>query len=402
MKIVPSFLVPFIGYKIIFTTWLGTFLTFFNIEISQRLEFITDETKEIIFYFTTYSILILIIFLFFFVKKNSKHKRIYASEAQYIKFSIYILIIIIFYSAYILLIDSNKLPIIYLIKGDLIQAANIRMLIQTHEITIGIEYLSKIIFYMNLFLPIFLLVKLLNSPKKIYKYLFITSLFLSFFNLTLDLQKSYVLILVLLLFFVYIYLRGVNIKLILYTVICSIILLLLIAFIMDKADSLNSFFYVIDRTVFGQNQAMYYLYQYYEPNLKGVFSDFYFSSKIGLDEIKPDEYILDYIYKDIVNLVNANTYYLGESWSYFGYFGLFFFPLIVSINIVGYAFLFYKLFSYDYLIFWTTALLFFTIIPIDQSLQFIIYQKFLLYFLLFCIVPLICLLVISKIQWRRK
>jgi len=173
-------------------------------------------------------------------------------------------------------------------------------------------------------------------------------------------------------------------------------------FIMGKKDLLNALLYIIDRTIFGQNQAMYFLYQYYDPNLKGVLADFYFSSKLGLNSIKPDEYILSYIYNNTNNLVNANTYYLGESWSFFGYYGLFFMPFFVSFNIVMYAFLFIKLFKYNYLIFWVAALIFFTTLPVDQSLQFIIYQKYLLYFIFFFIIPIVMILTISKIKWKRK
>lgn len=402
MKIIPSFLIPFIGYKIIFTVWVGSFLTFLNIEISARLDSITEETKEIIFYFTSYSIFILILMIFLFVKKNIKYQKKYSTESVYKKFSIYLILIIIFYSLYILLIERNKLPILHLINGDLIQAAYVRMLIQTHEIKIGILYLSKFIFYMNLFLPIFLLIKLLESSENIYKYLFIISLLLSFFNLTLDLQKSYVMILILLLFFVYVYIKGVNMRLILYIILVSVGISYLISFIMGKEDLLSALLYIIDRTVFGQNQAMYFLYQYYEPNLEGVLADFYFSSTLGLDNIKPDEYILSYLYDNIDNLVNVNTYYLGESWSFFSYYGLFFMPFFVSFNIIMYAFLFNKLFKYDYLIFWVVALVFFATLPIDQSLQFIIYQKYLLYFLFFFIIPIFMILTISKIKWQRK
>ena len=178
MKSLPFILVPLMMYKLLFTVWLGTILTYFNFEISQRLNIITIDIKEIIFYIVTYSLFILYIFFYFIIKKkhNIKRERNSFYESKYdkrhIRLSITIIVFLSIYILYLFIFDMNKLPIIYALNGDFLHAQLLRMQIQTHTIQIGIVYLSKVVFFQSLFLPIFLFIKLLTSKRKIFYFLF--------------------------------------------------------------------------------------------------------------------------------------------------------------------------------------------------------------------------------------
>jgi hypothetical protein len=396
MKKANYILFPFLIFKIFTITFLGTFLTYLGFEITPRLSGITNETKNIVFYTSCYSIIILIIVFYLLIYKVDHTKINNIKKYDYKNFSINLLVIQIFYTLYILLVDFKKLPYYYLIHGDLIQAAMIRMQIQTHAITIGIPYINKFIFFLSLFLPAFLFFNYLLSKNAFYLKLFILALILSLFNLSIDLEKSYFMLEFLILLFIYLYLKKVNYKLVFLLFIIILFFSYIILFLMNKDSIYAALMYIFDRLIFGQNQGLYYLYQYYDPNLKGLFSDFYFSSYLGLSEEKPDVYILGYIYNNLSHLVNANTYYLGESWAFFGWYGVLFCPFIVSINLVLYYYCFLFLMRYNQAIFFISGLIFFLTIPIDQSLQFIIYQKYFLYFIFFQILPFILLFKISK------
>jgi len=407
MKSLPFILVPLMMYKLLFTVWLGTILTYFNFEISQRLNIITIDIKEIIFYIVTYSLFILYIFFYFIIKKkhNIKRERNSFYESKYdkrhIRLSITIIVFLSIYILYLFIFDMNKLPIIYALNGDFLHAQLLRMQIQTHTIQIGIVYLSKVVFFQSLFLPIFLFIKLLTSKRKIFYFLFFISLAYSSFLLVLDMQKSYIILLLLLLSFIYLYFRGINIKLFLISISLLIAISSIISMVMVKDNNYEGLLYILDRIIFGQNQGMYYMLQFYEPSTKAALSDFYFSSSLGLDYVKPDEFILKYIYADITNLVNANTYYIGESWSYYGAYGLLFTPFIIVFILILYYLFFIKLAKYDFVLYSSLGLIFFSTLPIDQSLQFIIYQKYFLYFLFFAIIPLYFFRKINNIKKKR-
>ena len=214
-------------------------------------------------------------------------------------------------------------------------------------------------------------------------------------------QKSYIILLLLLLSFIYLYFRGINIKLFLISISLLIAISSIISMVMVKDNNYEGLLYILDRIIFGQNQGMYYMLQFYEPSTKAALSDFYFSSSLGLDYVKPDEFILKYIYADITNLVNANTYYIGESWSYYGAYGLLFTPFIIVFILILYYLFFIKLAKYDFVLYSSLGLIFFSTLPIDQSLQFIIYQKYFLYFLFFAIIPLYFFRKINNIKKKR-
>jgi len=159
--------------------------------------------------------------------------------------------------------------------------------------------------------------------------------------------------------------------------------------------------YLLDRPIFGQIQGMYYMYEYYPPSFDTLMSKFLFSSHLASGiAIPPDQYIVEYIYPFSDHVVNVNTYFIGEAWSFGGESGVLFFSLLVGLFLFLYIVFWNFFIAYETELTYLMALVFFSTLPINQSLQFIIYQKYFLYFMIFFAIPLLFLNLIFK--WKRQ
>ncbi|MFL4183044.1 hypothetical protein, partial [Escherichia coli] len=76
------------------------------------------------------------------------------------------------------------------------------------------------------------------------------------------------------------------------------------------------------------------------PNEKYWFTNFYFVERLGITPARADVDIIPYLnYVSSLDIVNVNSYYLGEAWSMFGYYGLILSPILVG----GAMFIFVKI-----------------------------------------------------------
>ncbi|KAA1341232.1 hypothetical protein [Escherichia coli] len=131
-----------------------------------------------------------------------------------------------------------------------------------------------------------------------------------------------------------------------------------------------------DRFLLGQNQGFYHIINKITPNEKYWFTNFYFVERLGITPARADVDIIPYLnYVSSLDIVNVNSYYLGEAWSMFGYYGLILSPILVG----GAMFIFVKiidlLIGYNPYFFIPYAILIIPELRINQSFTYFLYGK---------------------------
>ncbi|MFK3977010.1 hypothetical protein [Shewanella vesiculosa] len=405
-----SYLSLFMYYNLLGVAWLGAFLVNINVIGEARLSVISQSTKTDIFLLVTFAVITQLIFFIIYGSFKKKNKVIRpASFSHMANHSLYqykiVAVILLFaiscYSIVKVFLFYKYSPVLLALKGDLIGAALMRADIQNGVVNVDLKYISKMISYFAFYLPIYTFVLNAIFKKRILTLLFFISLINAFILLGFDGQKSTILLLLLMLLVTRLYLFGFSFYILIYSfVFVSSVLLVFYLMLPGDFDLLVLIQRISDRLLSGQNQGMYFIYQYYEQSYTGIFSDFFFSGAFGLNEIKPDEIIASYIYDDTEHIVNVNTFYVGELLAFFGGYGALIFSIIIPVIIVFYVCFFDKLISKDFIIYWPMSLIFFTLLPINQSFQFLIYQKSFLYFMVFCILPVfVTFWVVKKLQY---
>ncbi|WP_166373164.1 hypothetical protein [Psychromonas sp. SA13A] len=412
-----SYLSILLIYQLFFSTWIGALIVALDIFNPIRLSAISYDSKIQVFYFVSYATLIIFIsYAFFTLIKRSHYLSITqtknfsfinVSEEKQEYYQRIFKVTIIMETLYVVvkyIVFYSSSPLLIAMSGDPIRAAIMRQSIQNSGVIVDLPYVGKFFYFLCLFNVIFYyFLHMLNNTKKS-QFLFLFVFFLSCSNLLFDGQKAPLLLLFMMLFITHIQFKKINLKLISFIPIVIMILAFFYSMLMGGGDFnfTDTLSRAFDRIVAGQNQAMYFLYQFYEPKLTGVFTDLPFSGLLGLKEIKPDETILPYIYNDLSGLVNSNTFFQGEAWAFFGIGGVIFMPFLVSISLILYVVFFDYLMKFDFHLFWVTALIFFSTLPINQSLQFIVYQKYFLYFCFLFILPILFIVQVGiKLRFSR-
>ncbi len=399
-------------YVLFFSTFVGAFLAGFDLISFSRIESIEPIVKMNVYIAVLYSfIIILITYIFYsilsekllflragFFSKENVYFFYENNSARVDRFLLISVSILSFYTFIKYLLYFKSSPLYFLLSGDVIQAAYSRMEVQTGLVKLDLPYISKYIEISCYFTTILSFIIKVVSRRMLSALIFYLSITVSFFYLFFEVEKSPFIYLLLMIIMVKIFIEGVSYKTFIYLFLFLFFLILMYVFVMGgDSNSVTIFLRILDRVVIGQNQAMFYMFQFFEPDLTGVFTDFYFSSSLGLDEIKPDVRVLPYIYSDTSHLINSNTFFLGEAWSFLGVIGVIFSPFIVSFSILFYL-LFFSYFINRVIVLWPLGFVFFTILPINQSLQFIMYQKFFLYFVFFGFIPILFLWYFSKFK----
>jgi hypothetical protein len=318
---------------------------------------------------------------------------------KYKKMAMILLAVNVLYLSLLLTLYSEAIPLLMVFNGEGITNALAGAKLQhLGGSGINIPYVSKFFDFLNFFLPLLILLLYLRKSTSVYVLFLVYAS--SFIYLSLELQKAPFLTLGLLTgYLVLILIDSVYKKLV-----GLVILFFLLAFViytysffMGK-DFLSMIYYLVDRPVFGQIQGMYFMHEYYTPSMDAVFSKTFFSTGSSGGPVPPDVYIVDYVYPNSSHVVNVNTYFIGEAWSFAGHYGVALFTWAVAITLGFYIYFWSHLLSNYTHVTYLMALVFFTTIPINQSLQFIIYQKYFLYYLLFFVVPIFFLLFILRVK----
>lgn len=398
----PQYLRVFFWYTFLTTSILGVVIIYFFDFSFGRVDEISSDVKNLIFYHVFYSVFLIFISIYFscklVAKSNVRYFRLFISESpyRYKKISIILLFLNTVYLLLLSILYLDSIPLYSILAGvDLNETLALAKKSHSGLNSYNIPYVSKFFDFSNLFTPLLILIIFIKGGS--HRFLLIFSYIVSFLYLSLDLQKApFLMLCIISMYLSLVFSSGriVLLRRVFYSFVLGTIVLFLYSFFMNK-DFLNMVLYLLDRPIFGQAQGMYYIYEYYPVSFEAMFSKSYFHALTGTTIVPPDVYIASYVYPDNENIVNVNTFFIGEAWGFGGNIGVYFFTLIVAFSISFYILFWTFMFRFYTHITYLMSIVFFATLPINQSLQFIIYQKYFLYFVLFFMVPVffICMLI---------
>lgn len=302
-------------FNVFFTSWLSTVLVVFFPDISNRLDGFNKEIIHNVYYMTSFSVIIIfmgVVTYFFFVDNNkiSLHDQVEVNEAVSVINPLSVLFIIYCLVKFILFYQQS--PLYFVALGDYTQAALSRAAIQKGDIFVDIPYIGKVFYFLCFYITISTMILVENNKASRARLFFIVVV--SSVQLMFDGQKSHLFLLFMMMGVTYFLLSKSVLKIFIFSI-TFVFTTGLIYSTMMSGDG-NALLRMLDRSIFGQAQGMYYIMQYYKPQLTGVFSDLPFSHLLGLKELKPDEWIVPYIYSDSGHVINSNTFIVGEMWAY--------------------------------------------------------------------------------------
>jgi hypothetical protein len=393
-----SYTLPFFVLQIFTLTYLGSFIAFFMKSSFLRLEQVSYESISIFMAAISYSIFVLFFVFILYVdlswkKKigtgytNKNIKSLFNKSRMLTDLQLVFIFLLLFvYIAYKYFSFYYQSPLYFLISGEVLKAAEARYLIQTGINSVDIKYVSKVIEILGFYLVLYTFILYKIKGNKYYLYSFLLSLALVCSNLIFDAQKAPLVIIFSCLFFV-----SVSIQRKFTSVIIFILLILssiiFVSYISSDNESFNFdiIISVLDRAFIGQNQGMYYIFDYlnvtYNDIIEWLTSDNYTPA---------DQLVVSHMdfYAGNPNIVNVNTYYLGEAWFSFGWVGLLLAPIIVSFVFILFLASFDYLLSKNFSLYFPLALYTASTIPLSRSFYQMISLKFLIYVVLFGVVPL--------------
>ncbi len=355
-------------------------ISFFGIQ-SERYAGISDSVRFEIGMWYVYSIVVFMFCSVFFLKifNVKNYNRFVATNIDSITSRRYAVIIVTLALLALIakLIFSKTPPLLYLISGNAEMAYNARIDIQTNPQSYYLPYISNVISLLSVFqfYLVFYIFTFSSRRGKGKLLLLLLSFVLAATECLYETQKAPIVFLFLGIIFI-IYLRSQAImKLLLMFLIVAVMVVVLQAYVID-ANLTDAFNTSLDRFILGQNQGFYHIINSIKPNDKYWFSSFYFIERLGITPARADVDVIPYIdiYKN-VDIVNVNSYYLGEAWSMFGYYGLVFSPLIVGFSVALFVKILDLLIGFNPIFFIPFSIYIIPEFRINQAFNYFLYGK---------------------------
>lgn len=329
----------FIVIQICIFSFPGVILISFLGFDSFRYETINEGTRFEIGLWYLYSIVVFaLVNLFFLTIFHIKSYNKYVSQTIPYNPVIYkatTLVLFALFSLLIKLLLSKTPPLFYLIEGDFEKAYQSRIDIQINQQDYYIPYISNLTSLLSIYQFYFLYYFYSFADRKtLYlKCLVLVSFLLASIECLYETQKAPLIFMLLGVVFIF-YLKTHKIK----KLIISLGLIFSFAVVLQSiiigsnlSDALSS---AADRFLLGQNQGFYHIINSIKPDAKYWFSSFYFIERLGVVTSRADVDVIPYMtYYKGADIVNVNSYYLGEAWSMFGYYGLILSPFIVAFSV---------------------------------------------------------------------
>lgn len=225
-------------------------------------------------------------------------------------------------------------PAIYFLKGDLVQGYLVRVDMQNNPSKYYLPYIKQfleLLVMLQGYLGFYLFLNTRKVSPSIALYAFF-SILVCVWECFYVGQKAPILFYFIGLIFLYAAKNKVNIRLVFSLSLIPILTVYLFAFIteLNIDDAIIS---MVDRVFLGQNQGFYNIISLITPSDKYHFEGMPLINRFGLDPSRADVDVLPLIYGSRSDLVNSNSYYLGQAWSMFGYWGVSLSPFIVALVI---------------------------------------------------------------------
>ncbi|MFM1703589.1 hypothetical protein ACJ5ZS_21665 [Aeromonas salmonicida] len=271
----------------------------------------------------------------------------------------------------------EKPSVYYLFKGDALVAYQSRVDMQTNPSKYYPPFIRTFLVFINIYqsyITLFIYKGLVNRSKKHGIYLLV-SIVIAIYHSFYETQKApFIMLIMGLIFIMQLYTKSTK-NTIGYIAFLFVISILTTSVIMDL-DINSAIEGVFDRVLLGQNQGFYHIINVISPNEKYLFQDFYFAESLGIKVARADIDVLPYIYGDRDDVVNVNSFFLGQAWSMFGLLGLIMSPFIVGIVIAMIIKIIDVLISYDRVIFVPFMIYMIPSLSVNQSFTQFLYGKY--------------------------
>jgi oligosaccharide repeat unit polymerase len=354
-------------------------ISFFNFE-SRRYVGIDESLRASIGYWYLYSVFVYfsVAFMLFYFFRCNWYSRYIAerinNKENNVLFGIVLCLAITLFLLKV--IFSKPAPLWYLLLGDARTAYIVRVDMQLNHDKYYIPYVSKFISQYLVYQFYFCLYYCFFALKKSNKLYF--GLVLSFIMATIeclyDTQKAPFIFMLVGALFIF-YLKKQSFLKTVFPVLFIFLIVIVMQSVVSGSDLSVGLSHAVDRFILGQNQGFYHIINSINPDPKYWFNGFYLTKQLGLEVSRADVDVLPYtIYKNS-DIVNVNSYYLGEAWSMFGFLGLVISPFVVAIMTFVYVKVIDLLIGDEALMTIPFMIYFVPTINVQQSFNYFLYSK---------------------------
>ncbi|NUW63194.1 hypothetical protein HUZ94_06295 [Cronobacter sakazakii] len=372
---------------------------YYGISDANRLSIGLWYVYSLIVYFLTFFILAGC----FKIKNYNKYAGIpvrYVNNIVYIRVAL--LLSIVFLA--VKLFFSKKAPIFYLLEGDFSGAYAARVDIQTNPQLYYIPYFSNLISLLLIFQFYFIFYFYIFADKKSWRMTFFTviSFCIAATECLYETQKAPIIFLMFGALFI-VYLRKSTIMKIAVPVGGVAFIVILLQAIVSGSGLEDGFNSAADRFLLGQNQGFYHIINSIIPDSKYWYTNFYFIERFGIQPARADVDVIPYLnYVAGLDIVNVNSYYLGEAWSMLGYGGLIIAPFIVAAAMFAFVKCLDVLIGFNPLFFIPYSIYIIPELRINQSFTYFLYGKDFVFRTLMMFVLFALITAVSSLFIKRK
>jgi len=314
--------------------------------------------------------------------------------------------VIVFASLIFLILQVSlfaKPPLLYLLSGQIDQAYIARISMQNDPSSYYPPFVRTFLVFFTIFQSyyVFYIYNRLEYKKLSIYLVMILSVILAIFQSLYEVQKAPLIYLMIgLLFIRYIHKPKIIVN-IFYALGIVALVIFLVSYVLG-VDLNSAVDGALDRTFLGQNQGFYNIIQHIHPDPKYWFQDLYFAGTLGLNPSRADVDVIPYIYGDRDDIVNVNSYFLGQAWSMFGEVGLIISPIIVGAAISLYIIVLDRLIKIDNTLFIPFMIFFIPSIMLNQSFTYFLYGKYFLLSLINVFVFYMIIKISGRLTLKKK
>jgi oligosaccharide repeat unit polymerase len=375
---------------------------------SARYYGISESTRIYIGLWYVYSLLIY--FTVFFIlasvfrlknyNRNISHPLSYDKHMVYVTILLFLSIIFLFTKLFF----SRKAPIFYLLDGDYAGAYIARVDIQKYPQYYYIPYVSNVMSLLMIFQFYFIFYFYVFSTKKTFKltcYILI-SFIIAVIECLYETQKAPIIFLMFGALFI-IYLKKNKIIRIIAPLGIIVFFIILLQSTVSGTDLNEGFNSAADRFLLGQNQGFYHIINSITPDSKYWFTNFYFVERLGGTGARADVDVIPFLnYVTSLDIVNVNSYYLGEAWSMFGYYGLLISPVVVALSMFVFIKVLDVLIGVSASFFIPYAIYIIPEFRINQSFTYFLYGKDFVFRTILMLIIFIMVIALSSLFIKKK
>ncbi|MBG6070811.1 MULTISPECIES: hypothetical protein [unclassified Polaromonas] len=310
------------------------------------------------------------------------------------------------------LISIPEIPFFLALSGDVVAAAEAKVLLLTKQtgITIfGINYILRS-FISYIYIASAILYSI-DSKNKTIRNLFFINLVLVVLDGLYDVQKQTLVILALATFWIFYIRKGKFLILLKGGFLAAFLVGLMYVLTLDQDLDSSLFVNSLNRIFLAQSEGLFYIRETIDPSLNYMWLGMPLASLIGLPQNDPAAEVVKIFFPTAGDSwLNSNTYFIAHAWSIFGDWAILIGPIFVLLNILIILIVMQALIRIRPVIYYAIAFWFIIKMPVVNLFTEFFWFKVVLdvfvnlifVFLLVGLVELVCKKSVSKIEVINK